>query len=133
MLFRSAKSVFLPSDAQKINVSFQWVEGSENKTATMSDFFDHVKTATADVKAGSAIETEAYNADMRFGGCIENINQNFDSKSGNQTGCITCTFSCWIGQVSNAAYAYNTQEAKVNRAKVPVKDTPVTVVYTLGN
>ncbi len=124
-------SVFLPKDAQKVNVSFTYEVGSETKTATMSDFFDHVKTATAEVKKGTAIETEAYEADMRFGGCMENITQNFDKAGGNQTGCITCTFSCWIGQVSNAAYAYNTQEAKVNRDKVPADNTPVKVVYTL--
>lgn len=122
------QNVFLPADAQKINVSFEWDKG----TATMSDFFKHVTTATKDVKAGSKIETEEYTADMRFGGCAENIQQYFDSPSGNQTGCITCTFSCWIGTVSNAAYAYSTQESLVNRANVPAAGTAVTVVYTLG-
>ncbi len=123
------QSVFLPDDSQKINVSFEYGDG---KTATMADFFDHVVTPTAEVTDADSVEVEPYVADMRFGGCLENINDNFESPSGNQTGCITCTFSCWIGTVSNGEYAYNTQEAKVNRANVPAAKTPVTVVYTLG-
>ena len=119
----------LPADSQKVNVSFKW-DGGE---ATMSDFFKHVKTATADVKAGAEIELEDFTTDMRFGGCMENITQNYTSNSGNQTGCITCTFSCWIGTVSNGAYAYSTEEAFVNRDKVPEKGTAVTVIYTLAN
>jgi rhodanese-related sulfurtransferase len=120
-----AVNSFLPADSQKINVKFEYGEG---KTATMSDFFFHLtgKGKNADVK------TEPYTADMRFGGCMENINNYFDSKSGNQTGCITCTFSCWIGTVSNGAYAYSSEESLVNRANVPAVGTPVTVVYTLG-
>ena len=118
----------LDAAAAKVNVSLI-IDGNE---VALSDVFDHVKTETADVKAGAAIETEPYVADMRFSGGLENIVDKFENASGNQTGCITCTFSCWIGTVSNMEYGYNTQEAKVNRANVPAKDTPVTVVYKLG-
>jgi hypothetical protein len=118
----------LGTDAQKLNVSFVAGETSY----TMADFFDHVKTPTKDIVKAADVETEPYVADMRFGGCKENINNYILSPSGNQTGCITCTFSCWIGTVSNEAYGYNTEESKVNRAKVPAAETPVTVVYTLG-
>lgn len=124
---KTPKNVFLPEDAQKINVNFQWKEDEETKTAGMSDFFQLVATP-----GGDNSELVEYVPDMRFGGCMENIEQNFDSKSGNLTGCITCTFSCWIGTVSNAEYAYSTNEAHVNRANVPAPGTHVTVVYTLG-
>ena len=123
----TAKNVNLPEDAQKVNVNFEWKDGEETKTAGMSDFFQLVAT-----KGGDNSELVDYVPDMRFGGCMENIEQNFDSKSGNLTGCITCTFSCWIGTVSNAEYAYSTNEAHVNRANVPAAGTHVTVVYTLG-
>ena len=125
------KNVFL-EDGSLIDVSFQFEKDGATVTKGMSDFLYHVATPTADVKKGAAVETEPYDAQMRFGGCYENIQNFFDSKSGNQTGCITCTFSCWIGTVSNSAYAYSTNESLVNRAEVPAKDTPVTVVYTLG-
>ncbi|MBR0400445.1 MAG: Ig-like domain-containing protein [Mogibacterium sp.] len=123
-----AVSAYLPADSQKVNVSFE----ADGKTYELKDFFDHVVTQTADITSADSVTTEPYEADMRFGGCMENINNFFDSVSGNQTGCITCTFSCWIGTVSNGKYAYNTQEAKVNRKNVPAANTPVTVVYTLG-
>lgn len=121
----------LPSDAQKINMSFEYGEG---KTATLSDFLFHVVPENKDITDSSTVETEPFVADMRFGGCMENIKNKFDSPSGNQTGCISCTFSCWIGTVSNGAYGYSTQEALVNRGEggVPAAETPVTVVYTLG-
>jgi rhodanese-related sulfurtransferase len=118
----------LDSAAEKLNVEF----AIGDKTATLSDLFFHVKTQTADVKTGAAIETEPYVADMRFSGGLENIKDKFDNPSGNQTGCITCTFSCWIGTVSNMEYGYNTQEAMVNRANVPAAGTAVTVIYTRG-
>ena len=119
----------LAGKGSAVNVSFVY---GDNQTAEMKDFFKHVTTATADVKAGAAIETEDYVADMRFGGCYKNIEANFDSPSGNQTGCITCTFSCWIGTVSNGQYEYSTQEALVNRDAVPAAKTPVKVVYTIA-
>jgi thiosulfate/3-mercaptopyruvate sulfurtransferase len=125
------KNVFLESGSA-IDVSFGYKDGESDVTKGMSDFFRHVVTPTSDVKAGSAIETEPYEAKMRFGGCMENITNNFDSKSGNQTGCITCTFSCWIGTVSNSAYAYSTQESMVDRTQVPAANTPVTVVYSIA-
>jgi hypothetical protein len=120
----------LGEDAQKINVSFV----SGDKTYEMADFFDHVVTPTKEIVSADTVEVEPYVADMRFGGCIENVmaEQYINSPAGNQTGCITCTFSCWIGTVSNGEYGYNTQESKVNRANVPAANTPVTVVYTLG-
>jgi hypothetical protein len=118
----------LGADAQKLNVSFV----SGENTYTMADFFDHVKTPTKEIVKAADVETEPYVTDMRFGGCKENINNFILSPSGNQTGCITCTFSCWIGTVSNAQYGYSTGEALVNRDKVPAKSTPVTVSYTLG-
>ena len=123
----------LAGDGSPVNVEFQY----DGKTAKLSDFFKHVTKTNAEIIADSSltaenIPTEDYVADMRFGGCMKNIENFFDSPSGNQTGCITCTFSCWIGTVSNGAYEYATNEAKVNRANVPAAETPVTVVYTIG-
>ena len=98
-------------------------------------YFEHVTMSNSDILKDETITkdnipTEAYNVDMRFSGGLKNIESNFESASGNQTGCITCTFSCWIGTVSNGAYEYSTQEAKVIRDHAPV-GTAATVIYTV--
>ncbi|MBQ3370994.1 MAG: rhodanese-like domain-containing protein [Mogibacterium sp.] len=109
-----------------VNVTFVWDENGEAKTAGMSDFFSHIKEAG---KNSDEENVEPYDAQMVFGGCKDTWNED---SMGNPTGCITCTFSCWIGTVSNTAYGYGGGEALVNRAAVPAKDTPITVEYTLA-
>ena len=124
------QNVFLKNGSE-LEVTFSWEEGGQTKTAGMSDFFYHISE-----KGGDNSKIEPYTTVMRFGGCKENVDQWADStvkgiKSGNQTGCITCTFSCWIGTVSNSAYAYSTAESLVNRENVPAPGTEVTVTYKL--
>lgn len=109
-----------------INVTFEWKDGEETKTAGIPDWFSHIKEAGMN---NDEANVEPYEAKMVFGGCNDTLNE---ESMGNPTGCITCTFSCWIGTVSNSAYAYLSGEALVNRAAVPAKGTPVNVVYTLG-
>lgn len=109
-----------------IDVTFEWKDGEETKTAGVSDWFSHIKEPGL---SSDEANVEPYEAKMVFGGCKDTLNE---ESMGNPTGCITCTFSCWIGTVSNSAYGYGNGEALVNRAAVPAKDTPVNVIYTLG-
>ena len=109
-------------EGDPVNVNFAWEGGS----AGMSDLFKLV----TEEKDGAAV-TEDYVAQMKFGGNVANLALfpgDYD-----QTGCITCTFSCWIGTVSNAAYGYSTNEAFVNRAVAPPAGTVITVTYSLGS
>ena len=62
--------------------------------------------------------------DIRFGGNIKNSYQYM-------TGCITCTFSCFVGITSNAAYGYGTEDVLGNAEVLPEDGTIVTVTYTL--
>jgi len=123
----------LAGKGSAINVTIDLGDGAK----TLDYYFDHVTKTNKEILADASITkdnipTEPYNVDMRFGGCMKNIQDKFDSPSGNQTGCITCTFSCWIGTVSNGAYEYSSQETKVIREHAPV-GTPATVVYTIAN
>ncbi len=115
-----------------VNVTIDLGEGPK----TLDYYFNHVTKTNAEIIADETITadnvpTEPYDVNMRFSGGLKNIKDNFSSKSGNLTGCITCTFSCWIGTVSNGAYEYNTQETKIIRENAPI-GTQATVVYTIG-
>ena len=65
-----------------------------------------------------------YQADVRFGG-------NIDANNEMQTGCISCTFSCPVGIMSNAAYGYSTDDVYGNPDVLPADGTYVQVTYTL--
>lgn len=112
---------FLKGTGSKVKITVSW-KNSKGKKVT--------KTMAQCLKRSNG---EAYDdSKMEFAGCKEMYRQ-YDSYPGatkmNMSGCITCTFSCWIGTVSNEAYAYGSEEVMPNRKVIPKKGTPVTVTY----
>ncbi|MBQ0041337.1 MAG: rhodanese-like domain-containing protein [Clostridiales bacterium] len=110
----------------KVDVKVSWKKGGKKVTKTLPQIVKRI-----DQKTGKALK-EKYVADMRFGGCCKGVStMTKPEEKMNISGCITCTFSCWIGTVSNAQYGYSTEEVVPNRSVLPKKGTKVTVTYTV--
>lgn len=110
----------------KLDVKVSWKKGSKSVTKTLPQIVNRI-----DQKTGKVLKSK-YVADMRFGGCCKGVSTMTDpANKMNISGCITCTFSCWIGTVSNAKYGYSTEEVVPNRSVLPKKGTKVTVTYTV--
>lgn len=106
---KPAKGSIIEGD--KLNITVAWNENGKVKEVPMSEC---VKTQ----------DGSEYKTDMRFGGNIKtSLSREFD------TGCVTCTFSCWIGIVSNAAYGYGTADIISNASVLPSAGTLVRVIY----
>lgn len=106
---KPAKGSIIEGD--KLNITVAWNENGNAKEVPMSEC---VKTQ----------DGSEYKTDMRFGGNIKtSLSKEFD------TGCVTCTFSCWIGIVSNAAYGYGTADVISNADVLPSGGTLVRVIY----
>jgi len=102
-----AKGKFIEGD--KIEVTLDW--NGSNGPVAMADCLKQLD--------GSAYET-----DMRFGG-------NIDASNEMQTGCLSCTFSCPVGIISNAKYGYSTEDVIGNSDVLPPDGTYVLVTYKL--
>ena len=102
-----AKGKFIEGD--KIDVTLDW--NGSNGPVAMADCLKQLD--------GSAYET-----DMRFGG-------NLDASNEMQTGCLSCTFSCPVGIISNDAYGYSTDDVIGNSDVLPPDGTYVLVTYKL--
>ena len=106
---KPAKGSIIEGD--KVDITVAWDENGKVKEVPMSEC---VKTQ----------DGTPYKTDMRFGGNIKtSLSKEWD------TGCVTCTFSCWIGIVSNAAYGYGTADIISNATVLPSGGTLVRVIY----
>ena len=106
---KPAKGSIIEGD--KVDITVAWDENGKVKEVPMSEC---VKTQ----------DGTPYKTDMRFGGNIKtSLSKEWD------TGRVTCTFSCWIGIVSNAAYGYGTADIISNATVLPSGGTLVRVIY----
>ena len=113
----ASKNVKLDGTGSPIKITVSWKNSKGKKvTKTMSQC---LKTLDG---------TKYDDSGMEFAGCEEMYRDEFGTKM-NKSGCITCTFSCWIGTVSNNVYAYSSAEVMPNRNVLPKAGTPVTVTY----
>lgn len=98
-------------EGDKVDITVAWDENGKIKKVPMAEC---VKTQ----------DGTPYKTDMRFGGNIKtSLSKEWD------TGCVTCTFSCWIGIVSNASYGYGTADIISNGDVLPAGGTLVKVIY----
>ncbi len=120
---------FLEGTGSKVKISVSW----NKKTTTKKNGKKVTKTTKVTKSMAQCLKRlngQAYDdSKMEFAGCFEMYNDAAYGKLMNKSGCITCTFSCWIGTCSNAAYAYSSEEVMPNRSVLPKAGTPVTVTY----
>jgi hypothetical protein len=103
----------------KENADGRFVEGTPLEVTVSWDGSD------GEVPIGDCIKTQdgsPYEVDERFGGMMENNNEY-------GSGCINCTFSCWVGISSNGAYAYNTDDVLGNGDVLPADGTICKVTF----
>ena len=119
---------FLNKTGSPIKVTVSW----NKKTTTKKDGKKVTKTTKVTKTMAQCLKRlngQAYDdSGMEFAGCEEMYRSEFGTKI-NKSGCITCTFSCWIGTVSNNLYGYNSEEVMPNRNVLPKAGTAVTVTY----